>query len=286
MACLVKNCSIKGDDERMLVCWLCHECCHFKCSGLSGLVAEAIPKHKGLQWCCEGCSKMGVTYYRFFQNTKEKFLKLQEDAAKLNKDIAAYGKLFDDFKSLDNLKSPPKSSSKRRKSPRNLDKEKCDELPNVIITSCTSAPVSATDVNANNADLHVNNADADLNIVSDDDNPTHAVTNVAVNNPLVAIPPNKTIFVSRLANATTIDDVKFYINNKIGRDVVISILKYNSPQPRSISSFKITVSAVDYSTLLNPKFWPDHTLVREFVYRPNTRNVGVLPQRESSAPKN
>lgn len=128
MACLAKNCTITGADDRMVVCWLCHECCHFNCSGLPVVVAEALPNNKGLHWCCSSCSNIGANFSRFFQNTRTKYLELQSEATKLTERISAYGKLFDDFKSLDNLKSPPQPSPKRRKSPRNVNKDKCDEF--------------------------------------------------------------------------------------------------------------------------------------------------------------
>ena len=126
MACLVKNCTLKNDNERMVVCWLCHEFCHIKCCGLSGLVAEAITKNNGLHWCCNNCKKVGVNFYRFFQDTKNKFIEIQEEAHKLNERISAYSKMFEEFKTLDDLKSPPQSSPKRRKSARNANKEKRD----------------------------------------------------------------------------------------------------------------------------------------------------------------
>ena len=120
--CLNKNCSIVSDDERYIVCWLCHGLCHFKCSGLPVLVAESLTKHKGLQWCCNGCRKIGVDFYRFFQGTKTHFLEIQNNISDLSNRINSYGKLFDDYKSLNFLNSPNQSSPKRRISARNLNK--------------------------------------------------------------------------------------------------------------------------------------------------------------------
>ncbi|XP_046810013.1 uncharacterized protein LOC124420597 [Lucilia cuprina] len=300
----------------MVVCWLCHECCHFKCSGLSGLVSEAVSKNKGLHWCCESCRKFGVNYYRFFQETKKKFAEIQDEAVKLNERISAYGKLFDDFKSLDNLKSTPQSSPKRRKSARNLTKEKRDDQPTVSAPPCNTAsdpnvpltnisvsvpscntasdltvPISnITELSSNNS--HLSYADAVLRSA----NVTTNVTNPIVDNPLQlinteiiplrAIPPKKTIFISRLASDTTSDSVDFYIKNKLGNDADISIQKFNFSQPRSISSFKITVSMNHFERLLDPNFWPINTLVREYIYRSRPQTIAALPQRESFIPKN
>lgn len=308
MACLLKNCNIKNDDERMIVCWLCHECCHFKCSGLSGLVAEAVSKNKGLHWCCENCRKFGVNYYRFFQETKNKFTELQKEAIKLNDRISAYGKLFDDFKSLDNLKSPPQSSPKRRKSARNMNKDKRDDQENVSAPPCNSAsdgnvqfsnitelnsnnlyresdcivPSSnITELNSTNLYPNVSNPPQSINI-----NPPGSINSDSRYIPLRAVPPKKTIFVSRLHYDTTSESVDLYIRNAIGSDADISIQKFNFSQPRSISSFKITISTDIFETLINPNFWPTNTLVREYIYKARPQSIAVLPQRESFVPKN
>ncbi|KAI8122780.1 hypothetical protein CVS40_6538 [Lucilia cuprina] len=144
------------------------EYCHFTCSELSGLVAEAVSKNKDLHWCYESCRKFEIRRIR----------------------ISAYGKLFDDFKSLHNLKSPPQSSPKRRKPARNLTKEKRDDQPTVSATPCnTSSDVPLTNISA---PVH------SCNTASDQLNSS-----------------KKTIFISRLASNTTSDSVDFCIKNLI-----------------------------------------------------------------------
>ncbi|XP_065368812.1 uncharacterized protein LOC135961245 [Calliphora vicina] len=261
-------------------------------------------KNNGLHWCCESCRKLGVNYYRFFQDTKKKFMELQDDANKLNDRISEYGNLFDDYKSLDNLKSPPQSSPKRRKSA----KEKRDEQPSTSVsgppsnsdpsvpsnsdpsvpTDCNFPSSNAPKLNCNN--LQLSYADAILNTANINNNtsynPPQLLNNENVRIPLRAIPPKKTIFISRLANDTTTESVDYYVKNIIGNEADISIQKFNFPQPRSISSFKITVSIDIFKTLDDPNFWPINTLVREYIYRPRPQNIAVLPQREFVAPKN
>ena len=104
--------------------------------------------------------------------------------------------------------------------------------------------------------------------------------------PLRAIPPKKQIFVSRLASNTTVEDVDFYIKNIIGQNSDISIYKFSFAQPRTISSFKLTVPLEIFETLLEPNFWPINTMVREYIFRPNQQNIAVLPQNNSSGSKN
>lgn len=295
--CLLKNCSINSDDDRMISCWLCHGLCHFKCSGLKTLVAEALRNVSGLHWCCWDCRKIGAEFYRFFQNTTKKFLDLKDQAAKLNESINAYGKLFDDFKSLDNLKSPPVPSPKRRKSARNIDKEKRDTNPVVTVNPQNQLPsTSTTNINSSNesdlnsVDYHPTYAETVLSTVAENVPATYnneqPFSEDIVYNPLRAVPAKKTIFVSRLTSDTTADAVNHFIKNKIGNDADILIQKFNFPQPRYISSFKITVPANLFATLLNLNFWPTNTLVREYIYKPRSQNIGVLPQHESTASKN
>ena len=109
--------------------WLSHGLCHFNCSGLPVLVAESLTKYNGLHWCCNGCKKIGVDFFRFFQGTKSKFLAIQKDVSELSKNISAYEKLFDDYNSLNLMKSPPQSSPKRRKSSRNVNKKMLIVIP-------------------------------------------------------------------------------------------------------------------------------------------------------------
>lgn len=291
MSCLINTCSIKDDGERMIDCWLCHELCHLKCSGLSGLVADALTNNKGLHWCCYKCRKIGVSFYRFFQDTKKKFLNIQEEASDLTNRINDYGKLFDDFKSLDNLKSPPQSSPKRRKSSRNATKEKNNNPVPVYVTSGSSIPDSLSIINnikdpaipLSCADIAQNQPEFALN------NPVPVFNNSqTINNTLRAVPPKKTVFISRLAFDTTTEDVDSFIKSKVGPNVDISTYKFVFSQPRSITSFKVTVTNDLFERILDPNFWPKYTLVREYIYRENPRsaNIGRLPQIDLNAPKN
>lgn len=130
MACIIKGCKIESDVERMICCWLCYGHCHIKCSGLRTTVAEAVSNcnQNGLCWRCPDCRQIGADFHRFFQSTKKLFLEVKDEASKLSERISAYGRLFEEFKSLDSLKFP-QSSPKRRK-PSNKDhtnKEKSDE---------------------------------------------------------------------------------------------------------------------------------------------------------------
>ena len=161
--CLNKKCTLFNDDERMVTCWLCHGLCHFKCSGLSGLVADALRNNTGLHWCCFDCRKIGVEFYRFFQGTKSTFTNIQIKMDLLSKEFAAYGNLFDDFKNLNSLNSPPQSSPKRRKSSRIKNKD-----------NTAKSPVSCYAVDPSNA------VDPVVNVACNTSNPS-SYSSVAAN---------------------------------------------------------------------------------------------------------
>lgn len=312
MACLNKNCKIKS-DERMITCWLCHENCHLKCSDISGLVADAISNNKGLHWCCVDCRKIGVSFYRFFQSQKQTFLQILEDSAKLSNRINDYGKLFENYKLLENMNSP-QSSPKRRKSARNANKEKRSE--NNYSTSLSNTPsVPMLDSTSNNSspipNLPSSNPSTSNNPISsystsvNDVPPTRLerLTNhdpESVVNPsspynvtpveviLTAVPPKRSIFISRLPADTTTETIDRYIISKIGKFNDINIHKFNFSQQRSIASFKITTSDEMYSRLIDPEFWPKHTIVREYIYRERQMpdNNGYIHQNSVNFSKN
>lgn len=104
--------------------------------------------------------------------------------------------------------------------------------------------------------------------------------------PLRAVPPNKSIFVSRLALDTSIEDVEHFIKSKCGEDAVISTYKFVYSQPRSISSFKITVVSDVFKNIVDSSFWPVNTFVREYIVRERRGKVARLSEQASSSSKN
>ncbi|XP_046808360.1 uncharacterized protein LOC124420194 [Lucilia cuprina] len=260
--------------------------CHFKCSGLSGLVAAAVCKTKGLHWCCNACQKIGVEYYRFFQGTKNTFLNIQNKLSPLSNEVSAYGNLFEEFKQLNCLNSPPQSSPKRRKSSRNKNKfsqspgptsnvDDSDSItPSTSITfsnNCATAPKPISDsVNLSQTPIKVKDG-----IVSDTAPTVSQISNVG----LKIIPPNKSIFISRFASDTTVEQINSYIKSKLNSEVDFTTHKFSYSQPRRITSFKINVPCDIYEQIVNPEFWPENTLVREYEFKeyPRKQNVAILP---------
>lgn len=104
--------------------------------------------------------------------------------------------------------------------------------------------------------------------------------------PLRAIPANKTIFVSRLATDTTVEDVEFYIKSKCDANLLSSVYKFVYSEPRIVSSFKITIPDELFKLVVSPGFWPTGTIVREFVFKERQRQSVRLPVTASNISKN
>lgn len=88
---------------------------------------------------------------------------------------------------------------------------------------------------------------------------------------LVAVAPDKAIFVSRLNTNTTAEAVKNYIGKRYNISSLsgFHVHKLRSDATSSFSSFKIFVGQNNhlYTTLMNEHFWPGNVNVREFVTR-------------------
>lgn len=323
MNCLNKNCKITSDTELMITCWLCHQLCHYKCTGYSTLVNEAASKQEGIAYFCVLCRKPAVEYFRFFHGTKNRFMDIQKSATTLSENISNYGKLFEEFATLNNLKSPPQITPKRRKSARKgaKDKDNVSSVrsptalnPNAIVHNTPSITASSDDIevfpteNQNSTELMPRFTNAKSSnfgataseILNNQPSTSQKSTLNSVNNKianstaaiakqLIVIPPKKSIFVSRLAFETTPEDINQYILNKINAvNADIFTKKFNYTQPRDITSFRITVSPDLFDKIIDPYFWPENTLVREYVFRNNLRpnNIARLPTNNDNHSKN
>lgn len=300
MDCLSAECTITSND-RMVSCWLCLGSCHLKCSGLKARDADALADPgKCLHWTCSQCKKINIDFYKFFKSFKGEFEQLNNDFSSIKSKLAKFGELFENFPNLDKFSNADVSSSPKRKKAANVLLTTPSMSNSTVPTALNEVAVS-DNVSAPSTSLHalpspnLNSLPmvTDINSLNTVLPPTTNITNsAAVDNqtlrrPLKAIPPKKTVFVSRLAGDTSSEDVDFYIKSKLcNADVVVHKFKFSNP--RSISSFKISISVNHFQNIMDQSFWPENTLVREYTYNENTRanRIGVLPQRASNAPKN
>lgn len=292
MTCIMKKCGITNDEEIMICCWLCNGMCHIKCSGLSGLVAGSLSKDNGLAWRCNDCRKISITFYRFFQANKSRFSEIQEEANKLCDKISQYAKMFEDFTSLDSVKSPVQISPKR-KSARINNKVKLTEPS--FSPSLPPNPESATSsVNDRGPTILRKTSDSSNAVPIINCNATNSIdlinsgNNCAATGDLRVIPPRKQIFISRFAFDTSVDEIDAYIKSKIGKSVDLNVHKFTYSQMRTITSFKLTVPFEIFNVIIDPSFWPEHVLVREYEQNVNRRpvNVAYLPKQQLTQSKN
>lgn len=289
MNCINKNCKINNDAERMITCFLCHCLIHYKCSGMPTLVNEAISEYDGLNYFCMPCRKPAVEFYRFFQGTKTRFLDVKNAVATLTENISNYGKLFDQFSSFDNLKSPPKSSPVIRKSSRKCVKDKENPSPSQLVsntnvqaskTSVTTivTPPTPTDVlQPTNSHITI---DGEIAATSG-----QSASEIVTNQRMLRIKPaRKNIFISRFLSDTTVDEIDYYIKSKLNFGADILIKKFTYTTPRDITSFKLSVPPDLFEDMVNPNFWPDSALVREYVNKENPRRSNAAPFPPRSTP--
>ena len=75
------------------------------------------------------------------------------------------------------------------------------------------------------------------------------------------------IFISRFAASTSVDDIINCICNNTNSNLSHSIrsYKYKTDVQKEISSFRITTPQEYFNSLISTTFWPDGTLVNEFI---------------------
>lgn len=171
-------------------------------------------------------------------------------------------------------------------------------IPLIKHSDCPSqTPISSPALSINNDLLNISNATSLLpaNNTLRENQTCYAQTsassidlntNQKFPKPLRAIRPNKSIFVSRLAADTTIDDVEYYIKTKCDASLITSVYKFAYSEPRIVSSFKITVADEIFNHVIAPDFWPTGTIVREFVFKERLRKSVRLPASVSNISKN
>lgn len=90
----------------------------------------------------------------------------------------------------------------------------------------------------------------------------------SASNALTSVPKKQLsyIHVSRLSPATSIADLKKFLNNRIPNLVCE---KLNSKQPEVYSSFKLSFPSEFQSQLLDPAFWPEGITINKFFRKPH-----------------
>lgn len=214
---------------------------------------------------------------------------------------------------LNLLKEKKKASpnTKKKTSNTNEENDPCTfsniSGPNTLsINSCpsNSDPSSSLNVNPNNiisTPYMFSNIASGSNQFSSPNIPiinhsTHVSPNAMTNNTpsqLIVVPPKKTIFAARFSDATTEENVSSYIKQKLNSlnkcppNIDINVFKFKYTERRSKSSFKIIVSEDIFDIIVDPYFWPDKAIIREYIYKPNAvSDIVDLPYHLSNVSKN
>ncbi|KAH8388812.1 hypothetical protein KR215_000936, partial [Drosophila sulfurigaster] len=244
LVCYNKKCRVPvGAKMGFVCCWLCDNA-HEKCAGFNGRIVDLISAKSGLRWTCEHCRDSERDIAGFIRQTRTGF-----------KDIlAGFKKLSDNFSALDSGSPSPQPSVALDVPDHDITSLRLESpAPASILLSTEMETVEEIQPSPSSVEI--------VSAVTIEELPP-APTSV-VRNTLVAVPPLKQIFVSRLSPDTTSDDVRAYIKSKSQARVKVD--KFNFSYEREISSFKISVPAEQFSLMCSKEFWPEHLLVKEFV---------------------
>lgn len=308
MVCFYTNCKVKGNcDQQFLCCWVCDAQAHLSCAGFNGRHLDMISdRSKGLRWSCVNCRALDIDFYRMFKDAKLVISRMKSDFVTVMENLNKMESLFNKFEYVD-------GSPKRKKTALDIDTGNSNSLPNpaylisllspgvgdnVLQVSTPSTCNPAPNLAAVSSQLEIPATADYIPTDSDESSQTPVVNQASVVNyasavpststveisqdsgqksihSLVVVPPRKTVFLSRLASDTTVNDIGDFIRSnysEIGDD--IAIFKFNNSQPRDISSFKISVPGKFFNDIVNKSFWPEGVLVREFVHRDRNRSDG------------
>ena len=91
------------------------------------------------------------------------------------------------------------------------------------------------------------------------------------NERLKAVSRTKVLYIGRLEEKTTTEDIKIHIKEELDVEI-IKCYKLNCSM-RKCSSFKVIIDASDVNKLMSDQAWPMGTIVHEYIYRnPDEQN--------------
>lgn len=262
MICSHANCGKRAiTDDQFLSCLMCDKVAHINCIGVSGLVLDACIAKVGVRWFCQECDKTVVDFLQVRSTALQNLSSIEKELKVAQNKIA---------ESMKDLKSFGISSLKKRKIPKNTKNVPSTETP------CTSSEViqvldspNATiieKVRIESPKTRGKGSIFDISISEDSSSPKT----------LVAVSPKKKrkcIFVSRLSPKSTVADVNHYLKSNFKDLGDVSVKKFEFSYPRHVASFKITLSENVFHEIVDAKFWPPNTLVREFDFKPKSAPI-------------
>ncbi|XP_017057032.1 uncharacterized protein LOC108098545 [Drosophila ficusphila] len=262
LICCMETCEFDNiiTNDLKVMCWLCDQYAHIKCAGLSDRVLELIESKSGLKWTCKDCRVIKSQMGRFMRQTR----------MEINELFSEFRLVYDRFSKLETAIESRQMSS-TDSAIDSLDSQEIASSVNV------NAELEPETINTYSGYTH---SDSVMEIAADP--ATFTVPSVKNNSPnhpfvelptihiprvLTAVPPTKAVFVSRFVPSTTEDALKYYIVSKLYHPHLddIQVTKLYNKQKRKMASFRIVVPDSIFLAIINPKFWPEHIVVHEFV---------------------
>lgn len=302
MICSHSYCNNSGDNEKIIACWICQQIYHTKCLNVPDHVADDINRNLGLRWCCINCKKYDIDFFKFMKTNRDKFNDLKKEFLVFSSMLNKYEKVFDSFNSLDNVCNPLNGiSPKRKRTSKRIAAKSTDAnynptevinidsaIPSTININSPIIPIikpitTIQSIDQNNIINNQNNY-ANLNNNTEEYPTTSSSSNTVAATPLVnKKSQKKTIFVARLSSDTSTADITNYINFKLGQDCQPSVYKFNYAEERSKASFKVIIPQEYFNAVIDSSFWPDKTIIREYIYKEKSRNdIAHLPKFDVS----
>ncbi|KAH8283370.1 hypothetical protein KR054_000171, partial [Drosophila jambulina] len=245
-------CAIKGcqkeilEKQPYLYCWLCDAVVHAKCADVSGRVTDVCTD---LHYCCLACREVKKEMKAFMCQTRSGFKELM---VKFREAHDLFSALDTQFNSLKLLNESPK----RKKSTAGRQQLCQSQRPAIWHTPSPQPPSVTLPLTPQTSIIKNTQGQIKLGLSA-------VVGNLALPKTLTAVPPSKTIFVSRLAPDLASEDVLAYIHLKTQAENK-EVEKFKFSYARDISSFNISVPLKFFDTICSGDFWPEHVLVKEY----------------------
>ncbi|KQS38653.1 uncharacterized protein LOC26526751 isoform X2 [Drosophila erecta] len=254
LICCIEGCEFNNliSNDEHIRCWLCDEYAHAKCAGITNNVVEIIEGRSGLKWTCENCRVIKSQMGRFMKQTRTEITELFKEIRAVHDKLA---KLESHLTSHPQVPAFPVDADFRSNTCKNTPPTFGDTNDDKEVEETESSNVKHNATGMHLVKIwHHNAAPVVL--------PLHPNPDT-----LIAVPPMKAVFVSRLITSTTEDALKHYIVAKLSHpnpdDIIVR--KIYNKQRRKIASFKVMAPDFIYYMILNPGFWPEHIIVHEFI---------------------
>ncbi|XP_055850517.1 uncharacterized protein LOC129915081 [Episyrphus balteatus] len=239
--CLMCSEVILKNEQSIACSGVCGASYHLTCAKMELSTFEIFSAHTNLHYFCDRCNfGKSVSFYSKVDNNSSQLLELKNLINEVKTTVESLVK-----------PSPPLTRGAKRKAvmqsgpsskKQNIEADSPEGSTNGPVPPLPDLPEAVSETVATTLETETN------------------VSNV-IPPILKLIPKPKTIFLSRFDASTTEDDI-FKFKNE-----------------REIASFKVKTPRNLFDLVVNPKMWPENTVVREFEDRPRGPRNTVDPEK-------